>query len=190
LDQFGVEEAGIEQALGRGLNPRSSSVLTDRQSDAVRGLFPRAVLTDEERRRELESLGWDLRVFDHRAIARRYGQPAFRRELLSAYQNRCAVTGSTTVDVLEAAHISPYRGEHTNVVQNGLLLRSDVHTLFDLGKLTVLPSLTVAVHPDLREGEYKAVHGQELAVTPSDLTSLPDPELLKKHNANCRWLLA
>jgi hypothetical protein len=142
---------------------------------------------DDERRLELESLGYDMREFDVRAIARRQGQPAFRRELLRAYSHRCAVTGSTTVEVLEAAHIAPFRGQHTNRVDNGLLLRSDVHTLFDLQRLTVLPTLVVSVHPELRSGGYGQFHGERLASVPDDTKLQPGQALLTQHNAQCDW---
>lgn len=71
------------------------------------------------------------------AIVRRQGQPAFRRALLAAYGGCCAVTGTATAEVLEAAHIVPYQGPETNQVSNGLLLRADLHTLFDLGLIAV-----------------------------------------------------
>jgi hypothetical protein len=72
-------------------------------------------------------------------IVRRQGQQAFRNRLLSAYGNQCAVTRCRTEWVLEAAHITPYRGIKTNAVQNGLLLRADIHTLFDLALISIEP---------------------------------------------------
>ena len=71
----------------------------------------------------------DARKKVMRAIVLRRGQPEFRRDLIAAYEGRCAVTGCDLVDALEAAHIVPHRGTHTNVVRNGLLLRADIHTL-------------------------------------------------------------
>ena len=68
-----------------------------------------------------------------RTIAQRRSQPAFRNALLDAYDRKCAITGCEVVEVLEAAHIYPYRGPDTSKVVNGLLLRADVHTLFDSG---------------------------------------------------------
>ena len=73
------------------------------------------------------------------AVLRRQGQQAFRRKLLQAYRNRCAITGCETRWVLEAAHITPYRGTKTNNLANGLILRADIHTLFDLGLISVDP---------------------------------------------------
>src|SRR5205823_2979542 len=68
-----------------------------------------------------------------RIQASRQGQFAFRAALIEAYGGRCAMTGCDILEVLEAAHIVPYRGPSTNAVSNGLLLRADIHTLFDLG---------------------------------------------------------
>ena len=70
-------------------------------------------------------------------VALRQGQPQFRKSLLTAYRSRCAITGTAVESVLEAAHIWPHKGEQTNEVWNGLLLRADLHTLFDLLHLTV-----------------------------------------------------
>ena len=55
----------------------------------------------------------------------------FRDALIGAYAGRCAITGCSVLDILEAAHITPYLGPDTNHVTNGLLLRADLHTLFD-----------------------------------------------------------
>jgi putative restriction endonuclease len=75
----------------------------------------------------------DMRDWALRCIAARRGQAAFRAALIDAYGGRCSITGCDAVEALEAAHISPYKGDHTNDVTNGLLLRADLHTLFDLG---------------------------------------------------------
>lgn len=71
----------------------------------------------------------DARDRINRSIAIRRGQPALRSKLMEAYEGKCAVTACSVVDLLEAAHIRPYRGPHTNHIQNGLLLRADIHTL-------------------------------------------------------------
>lgn len=66
-----------------------------------------------------------------REFAIRQGQKKFREKLLGAYEFRCAVTGTAIMATLQAAHIVPYKGPQTNSVQNGLLLRADIHNLFD-----------------------------------------------------------
>lgn len=69
--------------------------------------------------------------------ALREGQDSFRTAVLDAYGNRCAVTGTAAPQVLEAAHIAPYRGPRFNVVPNGVCLRADIHLLFDRGAIAV-----------------------------------------------------
>ena len=118
----------------------------------------------------------------------RLGQGTFRVLVTEAYQRRCAITGEKTLPVLEAAHIKPYAegGEHR--VSNGLLLRSDLHKLFDTGYITVTPQMRIEVSARLRADwhngrEYYAFHGKELLVVPTDKGSFPDRALLDWHNS-------
>jgi putative restriction endonuclease len=99
------------------------------------------------------------------------------------------VTGEKTLPVLEAAHIKPYANEGPHRVQNGLLLRSDLHKLFDLGYVTVTPDLDMEVSSKLREDwsngrEYYAWHGKKLAHLPIDQHLQPARDFLKWHNEN------
>ncbi|WP_216617146.1 HNH endonuclease [Burkholderia glumae] len=97
------------------------------------------------------------------AVVVRRGQGKFRTALIKAYQSMCAVTGCTAIDVLEAAHIIPYLGDHTNHPNNGLLLRSDIHALFDLGRLWIDPDkMLVCVADELHQTEYGKLHGRAL----------------------------
>lgn len=97
----------------------------------------------------------DSRTVALREIKERRGQQAFRQKLIDIYRGRCAVSGCTVRDVLEAAHIKPYLGQNEDNPQNGLLLRADLHTLFDLSLLGIHPvSKTVHLHPSLRGSEY------------------------------------
>jgi putative restriction endonuclease len=117
-------------------------------------------------------------------IIRRQGQPAFRQNLLQAYERRCAITGCDVVDALEAAHILPYCGPESNQTSNGLLLRADVHTLFDLGLITIEPeSMTVLVSPALAQSTYRDYAGMKLQV-PLMLGSRPNVAALEQHR---RW---
>ena len=70
-------------------------------------------------------------------VVRRRGQPEFRRALIEAYGGRCAISECDAEAALEACHIRPYMGPKTNALSNGLLLRADLHTLFDLGLLAI-----------------------------------------------------
>ena len=116
-----------------------------------------------------------------RSIAQRRGQRTFRDVLVTAYDGRCAITGCSIRDVLEAAHIHPYRGPDTNKVGNGLLLRADVHTLFDCGLISIdVASMTVVVAPQLRDSEYGAFQGARLH-TPKGLAQQPSKDALSMH---------
>ena len=93
-----------------------------------------------------------------RSIVQRRGQKKFRNRLLKAYDGSCLVTKCDAEDALEACHISPYSDEGTNHVTNGLLLRADIHTLFDLkliaidegtGKVLIAQSLRGTTYEDL-----------------------------------------
>lgn len=108
--------------------------------------------TDEDQRREVE-----------RQIRERRGQQHFRDLLRDRYGHKCLVTGCRVLAVVEAAHVKPYRGENDNHPENGLLLRSDIHTLFDLDLLGIEPDrLEVKLHPSLIE-QYGDLAGIPLA---------------------------
>jgi HNH endonuclease len=83
-------------------------------------------------------------------IMLRRGQSKFRQDLLRAYGHRCAISGCDADPALEAAHIRTFPGEDANHVGNGLILRADLHSLFDLGLICVQTSTwTVLLKPDL-----------------------------------------
>ena len=114
-----------------------------------------------------------------REIAIRRGQAAFRRKLVTAY-GCCAMSGSPVIETLEAAHIVPYQGPGTNHLSNGLLLRADCHTLFDMGLLAVdHETLGILVSPRLNGTEYEALRGQGLRVGHSG--TYPSREALRMH---------
>lgn len=81
----------------------------------------------------------------------RLGQGAFRFVVTDAYERRCAVTGERTLPALEAAHVKPFSQSGPHLVENGLLLRKDLHALFDRGYLTVTPELRVRISRRIRE---------------------------------------
>lgn len=108
--------------------------------------------------------------------------------MTDVYQRRCAVTGERTLPILDAAHIRPYGqgGEHD--ITNGLLLRTDIHRLFDLGYVTVSTDAKFEVGSRLKEDfengkHYYAMHGQAVS-WPSHPEQRPRPELLEWHQAN------
>jgi hypothetical protein len=122
-----------------------------------------------------------------REIRARRGQKKFREALVEAYASRCAITGCSVLDVLEAAHITPYLGPSTNHVTNGLLLRADLHTLFDTLLLAVDPdTMKVLVAPTIEDPAYRGLDGKPLRATLTKATG-PSLKALKQHRAECRW---
>lgn len=124
-----------------------------------------------------------------RSIRQRRGQAAFRAALLRRFGGRCVITGCALADVLEAAHIWPYRGTRDNHPENGLLLRADIHTLYDLDLIAVDPErLCIAVAPVLSEVEpYGALSGQELRAEPHNRPSA-DALLHRWRAFEIKWL--
>ena len=117
----------------------------------------------------------------------RLGQGAFRVLVTEAYSRRCAITGERTLPVLEAAHIQPYARQGPHLVANGLLLREDLHTLFDDGYLTVTEELRVEVSRRIKEKyqngrEYYRYQGAPLAVVPALPENRPSTEFIRWHN--------
>lgn len=147
----------------------------------------------------IEAISWDIAnddAFDPttvedarqqtmRSILQRRGQRTFRQSLLRAYEGKCAVTACAVPDVLEAAHIYPYRGPKTNHVTNGLLLRTDIHTLFDCGLITIHPdSLTVLVKEQLRDSEYWGYDNRPLR-EPKNPAQKPSATALRMRLVDC-----
>ena len=114
-----------------------------------------------------------------RQIRERRGQRRFRQQLRSRFADRCLVTGCAIVELLEACHINPHRGDKDNQPSNGLLLRTDIHTLFDLDLLGIEPeSLRIRLHPTLVGSEYEQFAGDALSC---------NPKLLSKKALDFRW---
>jgi putative restriction endonuclease len=122
-------------------------------------------------------------------IQPRLGQGAFRVLVTDVYGRRCAITQERTLPALEAAHIRPYGfgGEHD--ARNGLLLRRDIHSLFDAGYVTVTPKFHFEVSHRIREEyengkHYYALHGERIFI-PERIDQRPDAGALNWHNEHC-----
>ena len=116
----------------------------------------------------------------------RLGQGAFSFIVSDAYERRCAITGERTFPVLQAAHVIPVSKGGMHRPDNGLLLRSDIHTLFDKGYVTVTPSGEFRVGSRLRtdwhNGRIYYDLYRKLIRLPSDTQLRPARELLEWHN--------
>ena len=129
------------------------------------------------------------RFGEPKLIQPRLGQGAFRVLVTDIYHRQCAITGERTLPALEAAHIRPYGegGEHE--ARNGLLLRRDIHSLFDAGYVTVTPDRHFEVSRRIKEEfdngrHYYALHGQPIGA-PDDAMLAPDPAAFAWHNEYC-----
>ena len=112
---------------------------------------------------------------------------ACRVVVTDAYQRRCAITGEKTLPVLQAAHIKPYAAEGPHSVNNGLLLKSDFHTLFDGGYITIDEDYRIDVSKRLYEDygngrDYYKYHGQQILILPDQTVQRPDPRFIQWHN--------
>jgi putative restriction endonuclease len=115
----------------------------------------------------------------------RLGQGSFRVLVTDTYQRHCAITGEKILPVLQAAHIKPVSAGGFHDIRNGLLLRSDIHTLFDRGYVTVAPDHRVRVSRSLRNdwhnGEsYLQLNGQDVWV-PASQADRPRSDFLEWH---------
>jgi putative restriction endonuclease len=120
----------------------------------------------------------------------RLGQGAFRMLVTDIYDRRCAVSRERTLPALDAAHIRPYADGGAHEASNGLLLRSDIHSLFDAGYVTVSPDYRFEVSRRIREEfdngvHYYALHGARIAL-PADPRQHPDKAALQWHNDRYR----
>ena len=116
----------------------------------------------------------------------RLGQGAFRVLVTDIYDRRCAVTRERTLPALDAAHIRPFSDGGLHEARNGLLLRRDIHGLFDSGYVTVTPDLHFEVSGQVREEfengrDYYAMHGKQIVV-PDKVEERPDAQVLTWHN--------
>lgn len=106
-----------------------------------------------------------LAGFEHRFGRQelRPEQAEFREKLMKQYKGRCVISRSTVPQVLQAAHIIPFSENVPlrNDIRNGLLLRSDIHILFDKLLLSIHPKTgAVEIAPDLLASSYKQFHGR------------------------------
>ena len=119
----------------------------------------------------------------------RLGQRAFRVLVTDSYSRRCSITGEKTLPVLEAAHIKPYAESGPHFISNALLLRSDMHELFDGGYITITNDLRIEVSKRIKEEfqngkEYYQYHGKDLLILPQRNIDKPNVKFIEWHNSN------
>ena len=162
-DQLSIQELDIGM-LATALRSHSPS------ADQLLRQFSRSqVLSNDEAasREDLEEYhlaSADERDAAQRTIRVRRGQRRFRQQLRNRYGDQCMISGCPHMEVVQAAHIDPYRGPKANHVENGLLLRSDLHDLFDLDLLGIEPATCEVVlnHMVTEYSQYSALDGAKL----------------------------
>jgi hypothetical protein len=167
-DQLSIEEIDIRRVadqialnstLGRSLIAR---FMQTRRSESESF---EAITTPNEPDARYTPSFVDTRDRINRSIMLRRGQSTFRKGLVRRYGPRCMITGCELAYIVEAAHIWPYRGTADNHPDNGILLRADLHTLFDLDLLGIQPeTLTIHLHHLAKSAGYSDFHGLQLRV--------------------------
>ena len=158
-------------------------------SDTDEGYELWNAVQDKMRIQHSESVAQDAPAYGApQLVAPRLGQGAVRLKVTDIYARKCAVTGEKTLPALEAAHIRPYSDGGRHDASNGLLLRRDIHSLFDTGYVTVNPSLRLEVSRSIREQfsngrHYYAMHGSRIYV-PDRPNERPNRRSLEWHNEN------
>ncbi len=114
---------------------------------------------------------------------KRVSQPLFRRDVLAAYDGKCALTAADCAEVLEAAHIEPFRGPASNHPQNGIALRRDIHRLFDAGLLTFGDAGDAQISERIRGTMYGSLQGMR-AKWPSAPGDRPSLDALAFHRTS------
>jgi hypothetical protein len=178
----GPYQINAEEETINGIKVSMFSILPSSATDVAYQIRSRAI---EAYQAELDNtydpdMPGDAREYVLRGIAARRGQRLFRASLIHAYGGQCAITGCGTVDVLEAAHITPYAGRRSDDVRNGILLRADIHTLFDLFYVTVGDDYTVRVSPRVQDEYYQHFNNTRLNL-PSRSESWPSRKALEIH---------
>ena len=115
----------------------------------------------------------------------RKGQGIFRAKLTFAYSNKCCITGETTPELIEAAHIQPYIDENSNHVKNGLLLRIDIHKLFDNGLMYIDEDFKIHISPQVKSDYYQNLDGSQIEL-PKNENFFPSKEALKSREFEFR----
>jgi putative restriction endonuclease len=121
-------------------------------------------------------------------ITPRLGQGAFRIAVTEAYHRRCAVSEGKVLPALDAAHIRPFGEGGSHTKSNGILLRKDIHCVFDAGYATFDKDFRFVVSNKVKEvfdngNEYRRLHGKTILL-PAGKPDWPDRKLLQWHNEN------
>ena len=194
VDKDGVLRLAVEAATGRpmpkGLLSPGETVTNDALQVIIQGVMDQIeqgriidpsidpLVATPPTAEELVIIGERVRRLREEAV--RQGQSAFRRRLLEAYGGRCSLSGTNAVQVLEAAHIIPFSDNGSDSLKNGLLLRSDLHRLFDAGALAIDDGYRVVLSSHLASTSYSDLEGARLRL-PKRVSDRPSLKALRSH---------
>ena len=181
------ESIEVPDSWHRNIQQGKSFETGERDGDRLWARFSEAL--QRQRAALVEEVSANEPRFGYAYLARsRLGQGAFQVLVLDAYGRRCAVSGERTLPVLDAAHIRAHDAEGPNRVDNGLLLRTDIHRLFDRGYATLDHDYRFVVSRRVNEEfsngrEYYRHHGKELVALPERPADRPSPQFLEWHRS-------
>lgn len=118
-------------------------------------------------------------------ITPRIGQGTFRGKISQVYNNKCCVSGESTAELLEAAHIQPYINEHSNHIQNGLLLRVDIHKMYDNGLLYIDEHYEIHISSLIKSTHYLQLQGKKISI-PENTSLQPSKNALMARKPDFR----
>jgi hypothetical protein len=116
-------------------------------------------------------------------LKKRKSASKFKKMISEAYEGTCAITGENTEAVLEACHIQEFINEESDHYQNGILLRVDIHRLFDKGLIQIKEDYTVSVSSEVISDYYQSLNGMKILL-PKNKNWFPSKEALRYHNNN------
>lgn len=147
------------------------------------GIFPGSIIQETPISAlpdEFTLVASDPTEYSRQRRKNRKGQRRFRSNLLTAYGGSCPVTGESHERVLEATHIEPYINEASNHVQNGMLLRVDIHRLMDDGLLALDEDMNLLVSSKLKDSSYVQYAGIKISL-PSNAADRPSTLAVTLH---------
>lgn len=179
-----ISRGDFERILSRGfaeqqvILPRIAPIAADRLHHFEEERAPFAFEEERERTQQLTS-----RVVRDRV---------FRRVVLRAYDERCAITGLKLINgggraEVAAAHIRPVEHNGPDIVHNGLALSGTAHWMFDRGLITVMDNLEIVIsrHVNDRDGAESLINSTGRLIGPSQERDRPHPMFLEWHRQNC-----
>ena len=183
LDHIKANPIDIEDEMRKAIN-----IFGDLQKSCLPSASDALILSDAKKIIELSStIDFDPSSIEDgrekklRAVASRQGQKKFRNLLLQAYNSKCAFTNCDVTQVLQAAHIVPYNGIKTNDIKNGILLRADIHDLYDMFFISINPEnykITISSH--LMDSYLQDLNMKQINL-PNRLQEYPDKKVLEWH---------